>query len=243
VTDPIPPAGGRHRGGPQLIPRPAGWQPGGPPPWGHLDAQQRSVRLEEVASTFASLAPPVHSARERLAGVTRASAVLAPLFEQEGEPWVVLTRRTRHLRSHAGEMSFPGGGQEPEEDLHTTALREAQEEVALDPGLVSIVGELDHLSTMTSGSVIVPYVGLLSRAPTDLRANADEVDAIRFVSLAELLDPEVYREEVWPLFGAARPIYFFELDGDTVWGATGAMLRQLLGFLTGTVARGDIGHA
>ncbi len=63
------------------------------------------------------------------------------------------------------------------------------------------------------------------------------------MALSELLDPEVYREEVWPHVRQAHPIYFFELDGDTVWGATGAMLRQLLGFLTGTVGRGDIGHA
>jgi len=200
------------------------------------------VRLADVAPTFASLSPAVRAAREQHEGVTRAAAVLAPLFEQDGEPWVVLTRRTRHLRSHAGEVSFPGGGQEPEEDLRTTALREAHEEVALSPGLVTIVGELDHLSTITSGSFIVPYVGLLAAPPTDLVPNPHEVDTIRYVALSELLDPEVYREEVWPLFGRAHPIYFFELEGDTVWGATGAMLRQLLGFLTGTVSRGDIGH-
>ena len=93
------------------------------------------MRLADVAPTFASLSPAVPAlAREQHDGVTRAAAVLAPLFEQDGEPWVVLTRRTRHLRSHAGEVSFPGGGQEPEEDLRTTALREAHEEVALEPG-------------------------------------------------------------------------------------------------------------
>jgi len=62
------------------------------------------------------------------------------------------------------------------------------------------------------------------------------------VPLAELLDPEVFREERWDIFGTEREMWFFELVGDTVWGATAAMLRQLLGFLTGTVERGGMGH-
>ena len=60
--------------------------------------------------------------------------------------------------------------------------------------------------------------------------------------LAELLLPDVYRGERWHIFGGVRPIFFFELHGDTVWGATAAMLRQLLGLLTGTLARGDLAH-
>lgn len=201
------------------------------------------MALDRVTGVFDALGPAVSSAREIQPGTHRAAAVLAPLFERDGEVWVVLTRRTMHLRSHRGEISFPGGGQEPDEDLRGTALREAREEIGLHPASVSIVGELDHLSTISSGSFIVPYVGVLAEPPADLVPNPHEVDAIREVALSELLDPEIYREEVWHMFGMAHPIYFFELEGDTVWGATGAMLRQLLGFLTGTVARGQIGHA
>ena len=73
-------------------------------------------------------------------------------------------------------------------------------------------------------------------------ANSAEVDAILHVPLAELLDPAVYREELWPLWGQDRSIFFFDLYGDTVWGATAAMLRQLLGILTGTVGRGGMNH-
>jgi 8-oxo-dGTP pyrophosphatase MutT (NUDIX family) len=167
--------------------------------------------------------------------------VLAPLYEEDGETWVVLTRRSSALRVHGGEVSFPGGGQDPGEDLRDTARREACEEVGLDPASVELIGELDHLSTITSNSFIVPYVGALAGRP-HLHPSPAEVEAVLHVPLSELLDPAHFREERWDVFGVDRPIWFFDLVGDTVWGATAAMLRQLLGFATGTVERGDLGH-
>lgn len=155
---------------------------------------------------------------------------------------MVLTRRAAALRVHGGEVSFPGGGQDEGELLADTARREAHEEVGLDPAAVEIIGELDHLSTITSNSYIVPFVAILPGRPS-LVASPGEVDAVLHVPLAELLDPEVFREERWDLFGTERSMYFFELFGDTVWGATAAMLRQLLGLATGTVGRGQLRHA
>lgn len=172
----------------------------------------------------------------------RGAAVLAPIYELDGEARVVLTRRASTLRVHGGEVSFPGGRRDADEDLAGTALREAQEEICLDPRSVEIIGELDHLSTITSGSFIVPFVGLLRSVPADLTANPAEVAAVLDVSLAELLDPAVYREERWNVFGTQRSMFFFELVGDTVWGATAAMVRQLLGLATGTVGRGQLHH-
>jgi 8-oxo-dGTP pyrophosphatase MutT (NUDIX family) len=209
-----------------------------------------------VRSAFAGLGPAQPSPVERdgFAGVPqplrgalpdrppRPSAVIAPLYEHADQAWVVLTRRAAHLRSHSGEVSFPGGGLEPDDaDLRATALREAWEETALDPGSVEIVGELDHLSTITSGSFIVPYVGVLPGRP-ELRPSAGEVDAVLHVPLAELLLPEVFREEVWDFGAFERPIVFFDLVGDTIWGATASMLRQLLGIVTGTLGRGELDH-
>ena len=170
-----------------------------------------------------------------------ASAVLAPLYEHDGQTYVILTRRSAALRVHSGEVSFPGGRQEPGEHLADTARREAAEEIGLDPAVVDIFGELDHLATMTSNSFIVPYVAALPGRP-ELRPNPAEVEAVLHVPLAELLDPAHFREELWNFLDAERPIWFFELVGDTVWGATAAMLRQLLGLATGTVQRGGMGH-
>ncbi len=163
----------------------------------------------------------------------RASAVLAPLYEDGGEVHVVLTRRAQHLRSHRGEVSFPGGGQDPGEELLETALREAREEIDLDPATVEIIGELDHLETVTSRSFIIPFVGALPGRP-DVTASPDEVELILHVPLAQLLSDGVYREERWGLMPLDRPLSFFEIPGDTIWGATAFMLRNLLALATGT---------
>lgn len=164
------------------------------------------------------------------------AGVLA-LLHGDDDPAVVLTRRSPHLRSHTHEVAFPGGRREPgDPDLWHTALREASEEVALDPGLVERVGRLDAFETVGSRSMIVPFVAVARRRPR-LTANPAEVEAIRHVPLRVLLDDTVWREEIWPLRGTDRAITFFELDGDTVWGATAAMLRQLLSLVTGVDPR------
>jgi 8-oxo-dGTP pyrophosphatase MutT (NUDIX family) len=145
---------------------------------------------------------------------------------------VILTRRADHLRAHRGEVSFPGGAWEPGDgDLTTTALRETCEEIGLAPGDVEVLGELDHLQTVTSRSYIVPFVGVLAARPVLVPSEA-EVAAILHVPLAELLAPDVYHEERWGLPPLEHPIHFFELDGDIVWGATAAMLRNLLTLVT-----------
>jgi 8-oxo-dGTP pyrophosphatase MutT (NUDIX family) len=187
--------------------------------------------MAEVVDALRNAPEPRPSDRER-PGV-RASAVLAPLYEDDGEVMVVLTRRAQHMRSHKGEVSFPGGRQEPGEDHWTTALRETEEEIGLRPPAVEQLAELDHLRTVTSHSFIVPYVGLLDGRP-DLVPSPAEVEHVLHVPLAELLADDVFREERWGVPPMDRPIYFFEVVGDTIWGATGAMLRNLLGVVTGT---------
>jgi 8-oxo-dGTP pyrophosphatase MutT (NUDIX family) len=249
------------RGGPQRIPRPPDARPGAPAPWAHLPAEARRATVADVRRALAAVGPAAPSPVERdgfsiaslPAGVVRSlglvdrppvpSAVLAPLYDLDGEAHVVLTRRSRRMRAHAGEVSFPGGRvEEGDADLVATALREAEEEIGLDPATVDVMGELDHLATVSSGSFIVPWVGAMPARP-DLLPHSDEVDAVLHVPLSELMAPGVFREERWSFGeGLDRPIVFFDLVGDTVWGATAAMLRQLLGFVTGTVARGELGH-
>ncbi len=226
------------RGGPQRIPRPPGTRVGDRAPWADLGALARRPDVDAVVRALAAGPPPKRSPLEAVS--TRASGVLAPLYEEGGEVHVVLTRRAWHMRSHTGEVSFPGGRQEEgDATLWDTALREAREEVDLTEP-VRRIGELDHLATVTSRSFIVPHVGLLDGRP-DLTANPDEVDAVLHVPLAELLAEGVYHQERWgipalpgtPRSGLVeRPIHFFELEGDTVWGATAAMLVDLLTRIT-----------
>lgn len=249
------------RGGPQRIPRPLDATLGAPAPWADVPEDARHPTVADVRAALAGVGPAAPSPVERdgfsvanlPAGVVRSlglvdrppvpSAVLAPLYDLDGEAHVVLTRRSRRMRSHAGEVSFPGGrSEEGDPDLVATALREAQEEIGLDPATVEVMGELDHLATVSSGSFIVPWVGAMPARP-DLLPCSDEVDAVLHVPLSELMAPGVFREERWSFGeGIDRPIVFFDLVGDTVWGATAAMLRQLLGFVTGTVGRGELGH-
>lgn len=223
----------RVRGGEQRIPRPTGAAPGGPPPWSHLGPAERVLDLDRVCARISAHRPGVGEVPP--SADRRSSAVLVPLFEgPEGEASVVLTRRPWHLRTHAGEVCFPGGGtEEGDAGPVDTALREAHEEIALDPSIVDVVGELDHLHTVSSGSRIVPVVGRLTATPT-LVADPAEVEEILRVPLTELLLDEVWREERWIFGGVERDMAFFELFGDTVWGATARMLRQLLAIATGT---------
>jgi 8-oxo-dGTP pyrophosphatase MutT (NUDIX family) len=141
------------------------------------------------------------------------------------------------MRSHRHEVAFPGGRLDPTDpsEWHA-AVREAEEEVALDPALPRRIGELDSFITGGSLTFVTPFVGALPERPTLSPAEA-EVEHILYVPLRELLLPEVYREEIWVRDGVRRSITFFELHGDTVWGATGAMLRQLLTLITNSDPR------
>ena len=176
--------------------------------------------------TAPALAPP--------AG--RAAAVLVPLFEEEGEARVILTRRSATLASHQGEVCLPGGTIGPEEPELDAALREAHEEVGLDPAAVEVIGRLDRVVTPTTGFVLTPFVGVLGRRPV-LRAGPAEVEEAFDVPLSVLLDPAVFREERWDRPVPDRPVYFFELERDTVWGVTARILYRLLQLVTGRTER------
>jgi 8-oxo-dGTP pyrophosphatase MutT (NUDIX family) len=193
--------------------------------------------MKRVLTAMRRAPSPEPSPWEPPTGALR-SAVLVPLFEEEGSAHVVLTRRSQHLRSHKGEIAFPGGRQDEGESLMDAALREAREEIALDTTVVEIVGELNHLATVSSNSSIVPYVGVLPHRPVKLVPNPGEVEAVVMVTLDELVQDDVFRTEVWEWQEATglvgeRPIHFFDLYGDTIWGATGRMLVNLLTLVLG----------
>jgi 8-oxo-dGTP pyrophosphatase MutT (NUDIX family) len=163
------------------------------------------------------------------------SGVLAAFFEERGEARLILTRRSSGLRTHQGQVSFPGGRLDEGEDAVAAALREAFEEVDLDPCLVMTVGWLHPLVTMVSDSFILPVLGSVDGRP-HLTPNPGEVERIFDVSLAELADPAIFHEERWRIPGRvitgsednSFPIWFFEISGELIWGATARMLYELL---------------
>ncbi len=164
---PVEPA---RRGGPQIIPRPAGWRLGRPAPWHRIPAAERVVDLDRVERMLAARgAGQLRAGNWAPTDLTRTSAVLVPLYEDAGELYVVLTRRAATLRTHTSEVAFPGGRSDEGESPLVTALREAEEEIGLAPSLVRPIGELDRFVTVGSRSLVHPMVGALvySMRPTD----------------------------------------------------------------------------
>lgn len=157
-------------------------------------------------------------------------AVLVPLYEDgEGSVRVILTRRPDHMSTHPGDVVFPGGHREDDEDPISTALREAWEEVGLPPGnVVEIFGGLTPVTTRDRSKPIVPVVARIER-PAELVLDRREVDVIIEPALGELLDEARWAQRPW--FG--HSLWFFEFDEGILWGATAFMMRDLLGHLRG----------
>jgi 8-oxo-dGTP pyrophosphatase MutT (NUDIX family) len=163
------------------------------------------------------------------------------LFEESSDgvsdTRVILTKRPDTMPSHQGEIAFPGGKLDDSTDdsLRATALREAHEEIGLDPSAVEIVAELDSLVTVMGRFVLTPFVGLLGQRPS-LAPDPTEVVSVFDVGIAELLDDATFREERWDLpSGRNRAVHFFELPGETVWGATAHILAGFLEHVTASV--------
>lgn len=212
-----------------MVPRPAGWQPGAPSPWAHLDPSQRKgLSLERVRSVVHSgPALDAHPA-EHDAAAGRPAAVLVALFDEGGEAHVLLTRRAATMRSHRHQVAFPGGRLDPGERPEDAARREAHEEVGVDPASIELLGPLPSLATFSGLSAITPLVAALPGRP-QLRPNPTEVERAYTVPLAELVADGCHCEERWPFpDGRLRPVHFFDLPEDLVWGATARILVAFL---------------
>ncbi len=152
------------------------------------------------------------------------AAVLVPIFGTEDRPGVVLTQRREDMRRHAGEISFPGGRPEPDEGLLTTALREAEEEIALAPGEVDVLGVLPPVSTVVTGYMIHPFVGTIP-AGLPFEPNPDEVAAVLLLDLDELRDGFGMRRLIRR--GVPVRTATYVVGDHLVWGATARILRSL----------------
>ena len=157
------------------------------------------------------------------------AAVLVPIILRD-DPALLLTKRTSHLKKHAGQVSFPGGRIDPGDDNPTAAaLREAQEEIALDPARVEIIGRMDDYITGT-GYIITPVIGLL---PPGLRfdPSPDEVESVFEFPFSVLLDPEAPRRQKQHVRGRWREYWVWPHPEHFIWGATAAIMHHLAGKL------------
>ena len=158
------------------------------------------------------------------------AGVLVPVVEGD-RPRLLFTERADHLPEHPGQMSFPGGGAEPEDaDIRATALREADEEIGLAPEEVEVVGQLDDIRTITEYAV-TPFV---ARIPDrEYRPGDDEVASVVTLSVDDLTDADNYEYErrTHPHYGEML-VHYFHVGDHTVWGATGRIVVQFLELAT-----------
>jgi 8-oxo-dGTP pyrophosphatase MutT (NUDIX family) len=173
--------------------------------------------------------------RARLAGRDRAPAepgtnlrragVLVPLFVRAGGLWIVFTRRTESLEHHRGQISFPGGGEEPgDATLWHTALRESEEELGIRPEDARALGRLSPLATSTN-FYVEPFVAAVPQ-PYVFRPAQAEIAEVLEIPVAALADPAILERRRLP--GRPEPVLFYHHGDHVIWGATARMLAELL---------------
>ncbi|MEZ4392439.1 MAG: CoA pyrophosphatase [Polyangiales bacterium] len=182
-------------------------------------AAMQEMGPDEVEARLGARARVVRAGRGEVP-----AAVLVPLLRRDGAAHVMLTLRQAAMRRHGGQFAFPGGRRdEGDRDAVHTALREAHEEVGLDPAAVRVLGMLDDHSTST-GFVVTPVVGWI---PSGLRYRLSEDEVAQVVELPLAAFSALPRARTVAAQGHRRIVLPFEVQGHLVWGATAAMLREL----------------
>lgn len=157
------------------------------------------------------------------------SAVLVPLYRDDtGVARVILTKRPDHMRTHPGDVVFPGGRLERGETPEQTAIREANEEIGLPSDSVRVIGGLSPTSTRSRKNLIVPVVAKVVR-PSEWIIQQEEVAAVIEPTMVELLDESRWHTSRW--FG--HKMWFYEFEEGTLWGATAFMMREFLEVIRG----------
>ncbi|HYL80627.1 MAG TPA: CoA pyrophosphatase [Candidatus Acidoferrum sp.] len=170
----------------------------------------------------------------------RRAAVLLPLYETQAGPHLVLTKRTESVPTHKGQISFPGGGfEETDGDFRTTALREAEEEIGLHPQDVEVLGSLDDTLTASTRHVVRPFVGIVP-FPYPYRLDPFEIEGLIHLPMRALLGGTPFREELWDRDGLQFPVYFYEHEGQTIWGLTARILKQFVEVVGAAVGEGAV---
>jgi 8-oxo-dGTP pyrophosphatase MutT (NUDIX family) len=187
-----------------------------------------SIEFEELRAALKargarSLGPPPEKVQP--------AAVLSPLFMKEDEPHLLFIKRPEGNYSHAGQIAFPGGRRKDvDRDALATAYREAEEEVGIRGSDVDLLGRLDESDTVVSGYRVSPFVGVIP-FPYPFRSDTREVASLIEMPMRTLLDPAIFREQLFTSGGVTRTVYFYSAGEHVVWGVTGAMVHELIGIL------------
>ena len=165
----------------------------------------------------------------------RPAAVLAPIQERPDGDYLILTLRAKNLSSHSGQVAFPGGSVDPDDDGPVAAaLRETQEEIGVDPGHVRILGQLDQVFAGYN-FLVTPFVGLIPY-PYEFRPDPRETAVVFSVPVAALLKQDALTLD-YRLSRRSEPIYHYQYDEWDIWGATARMVKQLLELVYGSEPR------
>jgi 8-oxo-dGTP pyrophosphatase MutT (NUDIX family) len=158
------------------------------------------------------------------------AAVLVPLIERGG-PHLVFAKRTDRVSTHRGQIAFPGGAVDSgDASFLDAALRESEEEIGLPRRSVEPLGALDDSETVATQFVITPWVGVI-REPVVWRPDGEEIEKVIEVPFELLAAEGGCRVEHWERDGVTRPVYFFDYEDETIWGATARILVHFLELL------------
>lgn len=154
------------------------------------------------------------------------SAILVPLIVKNEQLHVILTKRCDHLRHHPGQISFPGGKFDSnDQNLLNTALRETQEELGISPNLVNVIGEFPAHHTV-SGFSIMPYIALIDNS-VKMTINKDEVSELLIIPLSKFINNNYHYAMFINRNNIEMQVYFKPVNGHLIWGATAAIIEQL----------------
>lgn len=156
----------------------------------------------------------------------RMSAVLILLYENEGGIYFPLIKRPIYNGAHSGQMAFPGGKHENKESFEQTALREAQEEVGVNPKDIEVLGQLSDLYIPVTHMMVKPFIAVSQNNP-QFKLEPLEVEALHPVKWSDFMNPETKKTEQWDIRGVDVKVPFYLLDDQKVWGATAMILSEL----------------
>ena len=193
-----------------------------------MTARRRAAVSTDALVTLTRARLQEHARRVAPPGLLIPAAVLVPIIDRAGEPSLLFVKRTDRVGHHKGQIAFPGGVVDREDaSFLDAALRECEEEIALPRDAVEPLGMLDDSETVATQFVITPIVGVVRR-PVAWQPDGHEIEKVIEVPFDLLAAEGSVRVEPLERDGVVRPVYFFDYEGETIWGATARILKHYL---------------